>query len=200
MSAPHFCNFCKNHGVPTRFTYAHKFSCPWSECACELCNRLRQRNHYRRTLATSRRNAATSATCTATTATGGASAFPMVANGTKTTGATSSAAARAGKVLFSFCFRWLKSYRGCIDKKDRIKAFCYCVQEFSSTFPARFWYTQVLMKKRNHLRPMPVYEQLKNFSQTRWFFLGGGRGAALVNIIVLGLRHFHFCLKKCSLW
>ena len=105
MSAPHFCNFCKNHGVPTRFTYAHKFSCPWSECAFELCNRLRQRNHYRRTLATSRRNAATSATCTATTATGEASAFPMVANGTKTTGATSSAAARAGKVLFSFCFR-----------------------------------------------------------------------------------------------
>ncbi|CAH3151419.1 unnamed protein product [Porites lobata] len=101
MSAPHFCNFCKNHGVPTRFTYAHKFSCPWSECACELCNRLRQRNHYRRTLATSRRNAATSATCTATTATGGASAFPMVANGTKTTGATSSAAARADTAAFA---------------------------------------------------------------------------------------------------
>lgn len=99
MSNPHFCNFCKNHGVATRVSHLHRQNCPWKDCACILCSRIRQRNFYRRNLSKS------SATSTATTLAASSASISTVtaasviaaANSTKSTGVTSAAAARAGK-------------------------------------------------------------------------------------------------------
>ena len=47
---PHFCNYCKNHGVVTGISHGHAKNCPWRECVCALCMRTRNRNLYRRSL------------------------------------------------------------------------------------------------------------------------------------------------------
>ena len=50
MSGPHFCNFWKNHGMLARVSHIHRPNCPWRECICPTCSRIRRRNEYRRSI------------------------------------------------------------------------------------------------------------------------------------------------------
>ena len=98
MSGPHFCNFCKNHGVLTRVSHFHRQNCPWRECICPPCSGIRRRNEFRRSI-----NRATTSTTTSSPEAGlsglgtvSAAAVLSTANAATVDGsATSAAAARA---------------------------------------------------------------------------------------------------------
>ena len=104
MPCPHFCNFCKNHGVSTRVTHAHRASCPWKDCVCLNCTRTRHRNSYHRNLRNVETSTVTSTTTTPVAAVVGtlgtvsAANVLAVANSGQKASATSVAAARAGKL------------------------------------------------------------------------------------------------------
>ncbi|XP_068740120.1 uncharacterized protein [Montipora capricornis] len=103
MPGPHFCNFCKNHGVSTRVTHAHRASCPWKDCVCLNCTRTRHRNSYHRNLRNIETSTVTSTTTTPVAAVAGtlgtvsAANVLAVANSGQKASATSVAAARAAK-------------------------------------------------------------------------------------------------------
>ena len=106
MSRPHFCNYCKNHGVVTRISHGHAKNCPWRECVCALCMRTRNRNLYRRSL-NKRSHEPAGPSSDMTVESSQSLASTSVANVLSAVNAippartpTSCAAARAGKCLY----------------------------------------------------------------------------------------------------
>lgn len=104
---PHYCNYCRNHGVVSRASSVHKRNCPWAECGCCHCTRLRRRNLLRRELRVGETGRETSSTDSVTTtdplASVSAASVVAVANASgNVTSTTSAAAARAGKQMVTF--------------------------------------------------------------------------------------------------
>ena len=64
---PHYCNYCQNHRVVSRASSVHKRNCPWAECGCCHCTRLRRRNLLRRELRVGETGRETSSTDSVTT-------------------------------------------------------------------------------------------------------------------------------------